>query len=232
MDYGVHLNPFFFVLVGLAAVTLFIYLKNKKIQTSLEATAKALGFEFIKEGSKGIETEIQKNGTATSGPLGNFLKTVMKFLSSWEIRGTVDSGKILIFEEFRGAHYSKVHYTIIDLIPNSPLPFSLEMYRKGFFTTIGIQVFQMQDIIVGDEKFDKLLRVMGNDEKQIKSFLSDKSKRDAIIDLFNHGDFIIYHDKMRFEYMGQLHKVEEIKPHIDKMNIAANKIYSTPFSSF
>ncbi len=59
------------------------------------------------------------------------------------------------------------------------MPFNLEVYRGDIFTTIG-KLFGLQDIKIGDERFDKEFVIQGNQPEKVKSFMQNEAMRSLL----------------------------------------------------
>jgi len=57
--------------------------------------------------------------------------------------------------------------------------FYFEIYRKGFFSSLG-KLFGMQDIEIGDTYFDEEFIIKGNDEAKLRRFLKDSTLKKLI----------------------------------------------------
>lgn len=62
--------------------------------------------------------------------------------------------------------------------------FRFEIYEKSIFSSVA-KIFGLQDIEIGDEKFDKRFIIKSNDELKIKSLLWNSNLRNAIEQLQN-----------------------------------------------
>jgi hypothetical protein len=61
----------------------------------------------------------------------------------------------------------------------NPGGFQFTVYRKGVFSDIG-KMLGMQDIEIGDESFDNVFIIKGNDETRVRELLSDQKIRELI----------------------------------------------------
>lgn len=69
----------------------------------------------------------------------------------------------------------------------------VKIYRNGFFAGIG-RFFGMQDLVIGDDYFDKKFIIKGNNPKKIKTLLSDDRLR-RLIDMQPHISLEIRDDE-------------------------------------
>jgi hypothetical protein len=92
-----------------------------------------------------------------------------------EISGTYKNFPvhIFMFTEKIGEGKSKVIrvHTGIEVKIHNPLNYKLDIYEEGLFSKI-YKVFGMQDIIIGNEKFDKEYIIKSNDEDTTKAVLT------------------------------------------------------------
>jgi hypothetical protein len=82
--------------------------------------------------------------------------------------------KIYMFTEKYGGGKSRVIrvHTGVEVKINNPHNYKLDIYEEGFFNKI-YKVFGMQDIIIGNDKFDKEYIIKSNNEKITKEILTD-----------------------------------------------------------
>ncbi len=67
----------------------------------------------------------------------------------------------------------------IPYLQADPFPFKFELYRGDVFTSIG-KLFGMQDLLVGDTRFDKDFIVQGNIPEKVKALLQSERLRELI----------------------------------------------------
>jgi hypothetical protein len=111
----------------------------------------------------------QKLGMECNAPPG--------FLAKFpEINGVYQNFpvRIYMFTEKIGEGKSRIIriHTAIEVKINNPFGFKLDIYEEGLFSKI-YKVFGMQDIIIGNDKFDKEYIVKSNNEKITTEVLTE-----------------------------------------------------------
>lgn len=76
-----------------------------------------------------------------------------------------------------GKSRSTTTYTAFTIQVPTSTDFEFHIYEQGFFSTIGIRLFGMQDIQINDEAFDREFVIKGKDENHIVEFLAPDIKQ-------------------------------------------------------
>jgi hypothetical protein len=97
------------------------------------------------------------------------------------ITGTADGARITIFFETRGSGKSRTTYTVVRADYPTPLPFELHIAYEGTFIRLGKALFGLRDVEVGDEAFDRAVRVKTGDEAAARAALANPGARAAIL---------------------------------------------------
>ena len=96
-------------------------------------------------------------------------------------RHRLEEVRITIFFETRGSGKSPTTYTVVRADYPTPLPFELYIAYEGTFTRLGKALFGLRDLEVGDEAFDRAVRIKTGDEAAARTVLSRPDTRTAIL---------------------------------------------------
>ena len=119
--------------------------------------------------------------------------------------GDDDLLAILLFGAIAGSSEStETRMKALVPIPDS---FRLTVYRQGIFSSIG-KAFGMEDIAIGDAKFDEQFVVKSSDAATARRFLSDPYLRD-LIDCQRNG-VIEVQSQISFECPGAMKNPDRI----------------------
>jgi hypothetical protein len=157
---------FFVVLIVFAGLFfLLLFLSDYKRRLSR--------VEFIK-----LSKKLNLNCDAPDGFLAKFP----------ELNGTYKNFpvRIFMFTENVGSGKSRVVrvHTGIEIKINNPIGYKLDLYEEGFFSKL-YKVFGMQDIVIGNEKFDKEYIIKSNNEQITREILT-KSICDELLYMADH----------------------------------------------
>lgn len=78
-----------------------------------------------------------------------------------------------------GKRSFEAHYTRIRVPFQSPDRFQFTLSRKGILSSIG-KLFGAQDIVIGDQDFDRQFIIKGTDELKVRQLFSNSRLRDLI----------------------------------------------------
>jgi hypothetical protein len=178
------------IFIAIAAFIVFVGViaprnRSRKQRASARDLATALGFELL-DGKEAVKRLMQgaSPGAATAdyeklpGPLRRLLEA--SGLASC-LTGTSDGVRITIFTENRGAGKSNTTYTVVRADYPTPLPFELHIAYEGGFTRLGKALFGLRDLEIGDEAFDRAVRIKTNDEGAARAALGSPGARAAIL---------------------------------------------------
>lgn len=204
-----------------------LYLGKEKVR--MQSLANALNLQFVESESPVLKKISDFNF------LPQLKSKLVNFISSfvpWKIVGDLDGFSINIYKETRGSGKNSQTYTIIKLNPQEPLSFVLNIEKQGLLMGFAIKVFQMEDITIGDEKFDKSFIIKGNNPSLIKEYLLNRTIQNAINELMSFNDFQISHNEIHFEASGLIPDNEKYQQLIQKMSNAAKVLYQGFHSQF
>ena len=169
-EYLVFLLP----LIFMAVVLTVIFMVSSRRRTKLVAMARALNLTYSDPMGEIAPGGYQAPGAAEPGFIK---KLIAAFSNSWKMKGDYGSRKVSIKAVVRGSGKNKTVYTNI-LVPfDKPLDLGLRIYTENFFSKIGKNVFQTQDIQIGDPAIDELVMIKGSSESEIKSLLAGTQAR-------------------------------------------------------
>jgi len=178
------INVSFFVvlIVFIALFFLLLFLSDYKRRLSR--------VEFIK-----LAKKLNLNCDAPDGFLAKFPELTGMY-RNFPIR-------VFMFTEKVGEGKSRVIriHTGIEIKINNPLGYKLDIYEEGFFSKL-YKVFGMQDIVIGNDKFDKEYIIKSNNE-EITTEVLTKPICDELLYMADHKfafgfeikDNIIYYDE-------------------------------------
>ena len=101
----------------------------------------------------------------------------------------------------RGSGKSRTTYTVVRADYPTPLPFELHIADQGTFIRLGKSLFGLRDVEVGDEAFDRAVRVKTGDEgcRQSRACEPRRESRDPRHDRAVKGSV---RDQTRFATLG------------------------------
>lgn len=216
---------FFFIFIPFIVISVNFYFAKQR-REKMESLAKELGLEFqVSNRGKTILDQV-----AQSKQIGQSSQSVIQLLfsafSDWKISGNYGNNFVEIYTETRGSGKSKSTYTIIFLKAKQPLAFKMEITPQGIFQGLFIKLFKMEDIQVGDEKFDKRFVIKGDNPEEIKKLCKDRSIQESIYKLMDEDEYRILHNGIYFEKNGVITDSLFYKQKLEKMSLSCSKIFS------
>ena len=190
MNFG---EPIVMLLIFIAFVGFLVLVRTtvsrrrkRRIRESAMNLATVLGFEIL-EGVEAVkrsapaasEQAVMENYEKLPGPL----RRLVEKAASTVIAGTADGVRITISLESRGSGKSQTTYTVVRADYAKPLPFDLRIGHEGAFTRLGKALFGLRDVEVGDEEFDRAVRIKAGDETAAQVILGKPDARAAILSL-------------------------------------------------
>lgn len=113
--------------------------------------------------------------------------------------------------------------------------FRFKVYRKGMLSGLG-RMFGMQDIEVGEPRFDDAFIVKGNDEAKVRSFFADAAIREALL-LQSEVSFEVKDDEkwfgqsfpegvdeLYFQITGEIKEIERLKALFDLFAMTLDRL--------
>jgi hypothetical protein len=178
------------IFIAIAAFIVFVGViaprsRSRKARASASDLATALGFELL-DGQEAVKRMIQGASAGASPPDYETLPAPLRRLLEASgvatcLAGTSDGVRITIFTEHRGSGKSNTTYTVVRADYPKPLPFDLHIAYEGGFTRLGKALFGLRDLEIGDEAFDRAVRVKTNDEGAARAALGAPGARAAIL---------------------------------------------------
>jgi len=161
--------------------------QNRRARAGASDLATALGFEVL-DGREAVRRVIPGTSAEAEAAMANYDKmpTFLRnlFESSGKatcITGTADGVRITIFFESRGSGKSQTTYTVVRADYPKPLPFELHIAYEGTFIRLGKALFGLRDLEVGDEAFDRAVRIKTDGEAAARAVLANAGARAAIL---------------------------------------------------
>ena len=143
--------------------------------------------------------------------------------SSWKIIGNYKNSFLEIFTEKRSSVRRK--YTVSSMTAIQPLPFQLEITRRGRIENSFKKLFNISDIQTGDENFDRMFTVKGDNPEEIKKMLNSPIIQDAIYALMQNAGFVILSNGIYYEESGVYTDINFYKWFLPKMSSTCDAIY-------
>jgi len=160
--------------------------QKRRIRERAANLATILGFQLI-EGAEAVRRSVpgssaqavMENCEKLPGPLRNLVQKAASFV----IVGTMDGAQIAISLETRRSGKSQTTYTVVRSDYPKPLPFELRVGHENALTRLGKALFGLRDLEIGDEEFDRAVRIKAGDEARAKVILEKPDARAAILAL-------------------------------------------------
>jgi hypothetical protein len=176
----------FIVFVGIIGV-LRPGRQNRRVRAGASDLATALGFEVL-DGREAVRRVIPGSPAEAAAAMADYEKMPAFLRNLFEstgkatcVTGTTDGVRITIFFETRGSGKSRTTFTVVRADYPKPLPFELHIAHEGMFTRLGKALFGLRDLEVGDEAFDRAVRVKTDDATAARAALGSSSARAAIL---------------------------------------------------
>lgn len=215
----------FFISVGFIGFSVNFYFAKQR-REKMENLAKELGLEFqVSNRGKTILDQVPQSKQVGPSSQG-VIQLLFSIFSDWKITGNYLDNFVDIYTETRGSGKSKSIYTIIFLKTKQPLTFKMEITPQGVFQGLFIKLFKMEDIQVGDEKFDKRFVIKGDNPEEIKKLCKDRSVQESIYKLMDEAEYRIVHNGIYFEKNGVITDSLFYKQKLEKMNSTCSKVFS------
>ena len=215
----------FFIFIGFIAFSVNFYFAKKR-REKMEDLAKELGLEFqVSNRGKTILDQVTESKQIGPNSQG-VIQLLFSVFSDWKINGNFRDNFVEIYTETRGSGKSKSTYTIIFLKAKQPLAFKMEITPQGVFQGLFIKLFRMEDIQVGDEKFDKKFVIKGDNPEEIKKLCKDPTFQESIYKLMEEDGYRILHNGIYFEKLGVITDSLFYKQKLETMSSTCSKVFS------
>ena len=137
-----------------------------------------------------VKTQLQKRVKSwqdAANHLGFKFTYFIASARSFRMNGLVDQVpvQIKVIVQGSGKHQSQYTVAIADL--PSDLPTGLLVGKESFFSGIG-SALGFGDIEIGIPQIDDVLNILGEDEAQVREYLSTPSVQKTLVDLVNFGN--------------------------------------------
>lgn len=193
--------------VGTALLVLFVVIKNMDSTNHLRLLGEELGVTVV-------------GGAPYFKSIGwlSFIKRPTKVLGDYQ------EGSLEVWHFSRSSGKSSHPYTGVRLGLNNPRGLTFQFYKEGFFSKIG-KTFGMQDVSVGDARFDKNFIVKCSDPDFIRVALLPE-----IIDKFYHtfeehgakGTIALKDNEIYYEEGGHIRSEENRAQFVALINLCAD----------
>lgn len=211
--------PFLVVPAVLAIIALSVYWQLKraqKLRESFKALAPRLGMAFI-EGQDLLNT-MQRPGAPKPNSFASFL---VRSLSPWRMEGQRQGTKVSIFSERRGSGKNSTVYTIVRAEHPEPAQATMRVYPEGGFEKFTKSVFNLQDVQIGEEHFDKSFMVEAADPVQAKLFLTPERRERLLAVQKQTGSIVLTDKHVQFEKAGLITDEQKLRSILDAVVSAA-----------
>lgn len=145
--------------------------------------------------------------------------------SNWKISGNYKNSYVKITNELRSYGRTYKPFTIICMLAAKALPFKIEIRRKGFVEGFFKKIIHLQDILIGDEKFDRIFAVTSDNPEEAKKLCLDPNVQKVIYNLVRITGFIILQDGIYYEEEGMITNLDFYKLTLSRMSLAVDTIY-------
>ncbi len=182
---GVILLILFVGLFVFAGISVFGK-RGRRMREDAANLATLLGFELV-EGTEAVRRSVPE--ASQRATMENYeklpapLRRLVEKAASFVIVGMVDGARIAIHLESRGSGKSQTTYTVVRADYPRPLPYDLRVGYEGTLVRLGKALFNLRDVEVGDEEFDRAVRIKAGDETAAKLLLGRPEAKAAILDL-------------------------------------------------
>ena len=112
------------------------------------------------------------------------------------------------------------------MLATNPLPYRIEIKRKGIIEKLFKKVINPKDILIGDEKFDNTFAVTGNNPEEIRKLCLNASVQKVIYNLVRISGFIILQDGIYYEEEGFITNLDFYTLTLSRMSMAVDTIYA------
>jgi hypothetical protein len=162
--------------------------RSRKTRAEVGNVAAALGFELF----EGMEAAGRMTPAAlrqAAREQHEKMPDVMRKLVERTARnllcaaGTVDGVEAAVYLESRSSGRSNATYTVVRADYPKPLPFELRVGHEGVLTRLGKAIGGLSDVEIGDEEFDRSVRVKAADTAAARDALGRPGARDAVLSL-------------------------------------------------
>jgi hypothetical protein len=161
--------------------------KNLRARASASDLAAALGFEML-HGRDAVRRVIPGTSAESQAAMANYEKMPAILRNMFEasgktmcLAGMSDGVRVTIFHESRGSGKSHTTFTVVRADYAKPLPFDLHIAHEGTLIRLGKALFGLRDLEVGDEAFDRAVRVKTDDAAAARAVLANPDARAAIL---------------------------------------------------
>ena len=187
-DFMIPLMVFSTVIIFVGFAVTLVKRKGGRDRLKARELAVALGFDYV-EGRDALAAKLGADGLdaqlAMLDKLPGFLKRLIEAGGSWRIKGQVEGISVLIYLETRSNNKSSTTYTIVRALYRGALAFDLRVAKEGFFTKMGKTLFNLEDIEVGDEAFDSLVRIKSKDTMNARLLVGTDDAKRALFNLLS-----------------------------------------------
>jgi hypothetical protein len=164
---------------------LLIRRQTRQITTGLKDLAAVFGFEVL-EGRDAIR-RMGPDREATAKAIDQAPEPLRRLLERAAANalcavGTVEGVQVTIYAYSTGGKNSST-FTVVRGDYRQPLPFELRVTSEGGLTRLGKALVGLKDIEIGDEVFDRAVRIKAATEAGAKEALTMPGARDAVLAL-------------------------------------------------
>jgi hypothetical protein len=165
----------------------------------------------------GVELGLRYVSPAAAGAVSGF-RAFLASLAPWRLEGTVRGVAVACYPITKGGSRSSTTYTVVEARFASPLGLKLHLGKETALTRLGKAVFDLQDIVAGDARFDAAARVKGKDPAAVGELLRDASVRERIMAALELAPPATVTDVgARYEKQGSLTEAGELRRVIDTL---------------
>lgn len=205
------------LVLGFIALMVYWQLKRaEKLRELFKALAPRLGLNFV-EGQNLPGARPLKPGAKPNA----FASFLLKTLSPWRMEGQRQGAGVLIFSERRGSGKNATTYTIVRAEHPEPAAGTLRVYHEGGFEKFTKSVFNLQDVQIGDEQFDKSFMVEAADPVHAKLFLTPERRERLLAVQKQTGGIVLTDKHVQFEKPGLITDEQKLRTILEAVTSVA-----------
>lgn len=182
------------VSVGVFVVVVAVVIgRQRRLNESMRRIAVELGMTY------GTPAGVPGSGWGGEPGASGF-RGFLATLAPWRLEGTHRAVAVACYPITRGGTRSSSTTTVVEALLPSPLGLGLYVGKETALTRLGKAVLNLQDITVGEARFDAAARVKGRDLAGIKALLAEPAVRERILQALEYAPTVTVTDAgARFE---------------------------------
>lgn len=199
------------LLIGLslafgAVVFWYTWQKQKMVHVIIQRTAEALGLQY--------------RAQSTVGP------AVLAVFAPWRMEGVYQGTRVECYSIVRGGR-NRTTYTVVEAFPAASLSLGLHLGRETALTRLGKMVLDLQDVAVGNQRFDEAVRVKAANVEGAKVLLARPGLQEAILRALEYSPTTVVTDhSVRMERLGNVTNMAVLAEALERVTAVAKALGS------